>query len=36
MSARILTVDDSCSMRQMVRAALEADGYEVRPSTAKR
>jgi two-component system chemotaxis response regulator CheY len=30
MSARILTVDDSCSMRQMVRTALEADGYQVR------
>ena len=30
MSAKILAVDDSCSMRQMVRAALEADGYEVR------
>ena len=27
---KILTVDDSCSMRSMVRAALEADGYEVR------
>ena len=30
MSAKILTVDDSCSMRQMVRAALQADGYDVR------
>ena len=30
MSVRILTVDDSCSMRQMVRAALEADGHQVR------
>jgi two-component system chemotaxis response regulator CheY len=30
MSAKILAVDDSCSMRQMVRAALEADGYQVR------
>jgi two-component system, chemotaxis family, chemotaxis protein CheY len=26
---KILTVDDSCSMRQMVRSALEAEGYEV-------
>jgi len=30
MTRRILAVDDSASMRQMVRAALEADGYEVR------
>jgi len=30
MSAKILAVDDSCSMRQMVRAALEAEGYQVR------
>jgi two-component system chemotaxis response regulator CheY len=30
MSARILTVDDSSSMRRMVRAALEADRHEVR------
>lgn len=30
MSARILAVDDSASVRQMVRTALEADGYEVR------
>lgn len=30
MSAKILAVDDSCSMRQMVRVALEAEGYEVR------
>jgi two-component system chemotaxis response regulator CheY len=30
MSVKILAVDDSCSMRQMVRTALEADGYEVR------
>ena len=30
MSARILAVDDSCSMRQMVRVALEADGHQVR------
>jgi two-component system chemotaxis response regulator CheY len=30
MSARILTVDDSSSMRRMVRAALETEGYEVR------
>jgi len=29
MTAKILTVDDSCSMRQMVRTALQADGYEV-------
>jgi two-component system chemotaxis response regulator CheY len=29
MSAKILTVDDSCSMRQMVRAALEADGHQI-------
>ena len=26
---KILTVDDSCSMRQMVRSALQAEGYEV-------
>lgn len=30
MSAKILTVDDSCSMRQMVRAALEAEGHQIR------
>lgn len=30
MSVKILAVDDSASMRQMVRSALEADGYEVR------
>lgn len=30
MSARILAVDDSCTMRQMVRAALEVDGHQVR------
>lgn len=30
MSAKILAVDDSASMRQIVRIALEADGYEVR------
>lgn len=30
MSAKILAVDDSTSMRQMVRAALEVDGYQVR------
>lgn len=30
MNARILAVDDSCSMRQMVRAALEVDGHHVR------
>ena len=30
MSVKILAVDDSASMRQMVRTALEADGYEVR------
>jgi two-component system chemotaxis response regulator CheY len=29
MSTRILTVDDSCSMRSMVRGALESAGYEV-------
>lgn len=29
MSAKILAVDDSASVRQLVRAALEADGYEV-------
>jgi two-component system chemotaxis response regulator CheY len=29
MSAKILTVDDSTSMRQMVRAALEVDGYQI-------
>ncbi len=28
--ASILTVDDSSSMRRMVRAALEADGHRVR------
>jgi len=30
MSVKILAVDDSASMRQMVRTALEAEGYEVR------
>ena len=30
MSIKILTVDDSASVRQVVRAALEAEGYEVR------
>lgn len=30
MSAKILAVDDSPSMRQMVRAALEVDGHQVR------
>ncbi len=30
MSIKILAVDDSASMRQMVRAALEAGGDEVR------
>lgn len=30
MSAKILAVDDSTSMRQMVRAALEVDGHHVR------
>jgi len=29
MSAKILVVDDSQSMRTLIRAALEADGYEV-------
>jgi two-component system chemotaxis response regulator CheY len=29
MSARILVVDDSTSVRHMVRAALESDGYDV-------
>ena len=29
MSARVLAVDDSSSMRQMVRAALEAEGLDV-------
>ncbi len=29
MSATILSIDDSCSMRQMVRAALEAAGHRV-------
>jgi two-component system chemotaxis response regulator CheY len=31
-SARILVVDDSQSMRALVRAALEGDGYEVAES----
>jgi|SRR5262245_37569649 two-component system chemotaxis response regulator CheY len=29
MSAKILVVDDSCSIRQLVRDALESEGYEV-------
>jgi two-component system chemotaxis response regulator CheY len=29
MGARILIVDDSASIRQMIRTALEGDGYEV-------
>jgi two-component system chemotaxis response regulator CheY len=29
MSARILVVEDSRSIRRLIRAALEADGYEV-------
>lgn len=29
MSTKILSVDDSCSMRSMVRGALESAGYEV-------
>ncbi|MBI3637809.1 MAG: response regulator [Candidatus Rokubacteria bacterium] len=29
MSTKILAVDDSCSMRSMVRGALEAAGHEV-------
>jgi two-component system, chemotaxis family, chemotaxis protein CheY len=33
MSARILVVEDSPSVRQMIRAALETEGYEVTESS---